>query len=80
MVQNVLTISISEVTVPVPNPANPSTMIPMFFIQTNFPGWNVTSSITAGMIRARKELASAPMREINRSRCGIAADKPPEKT
>ena len=77
-VQNFLKISISDVTVPVPNPTSPSTIMPIFFTQVTLPGWNVTSSITAGMMRARKELARAPMREINRSRCGIAADRPPE--
>ena len=65
-------------TVPVAKPATPRTMMTMFLIHVSLPGWNVTSSITGGMIRARKELANAPMREMSRSRCGIRADNPPE--
>ena len=53
-------------------------MMTMFLIHVSLPGWNVTSSITGGMIKARKELANAPMREMSRSRCGIRADNPPE--
>ena len=68
----------SDVTVPVPNPITPNVMMQMFLSHMSFVGWNVTSSITGGIIRARKELANAPIREINRSRCGMSADRPPE--
>jgi hypothetical protein len=39
----------------------------------------VTTSRTAGKIKARKELANAPINEISRSRCGTRADNPPEE-
>lgn len=68
MYQNVLAISMRDVTVPVAKPTKPMSMMPVFLSHMSLLVGNVTSSITTGMIKARKELASAPMREINRSR------------
>jgi hypothetical protein len=49
-----------------------------FLILTIFLQSNVVISITAGRIRARKELSHAPISAIRRSRCGTSAESPPE--
>lgn len=57
----------------------PTRIMKPFFTSNDFFGPNVTHSITAGNIRARKELANAPINEISKSRCGTRDEIPPEK-
>jgi hypothetical protein len=64
--------------VPVANPTKPNTIMNQFLKHISLLAGNVTRSMTAGRIRARNELANAPISDIRRSRCGTRADNPPE--